>query len=408
MILPPALSLNGCQIVDAGNERRIRELCRNVEELDLASNGLDSLEEVLKIVKAMPNLRFLNLSENDFSALTTNHHRAADCSQSQNGSKSLLELKSLVLNNTRVPWPVVGRLLDSMPNLQELHLSLNNYTAMADIESASASNENLTGEQNRTVQNRRSYPNIRRLYISGNPKLSDWAEIDRLVATFPSLDVLTMADCNFETIPEDLECRLPSSVQSLNISNWPINRWEFVERLNAMPHLVELRCQGLEVLKAFSDQDARRYHLIARLPSVQVLNGSEISSDERIFAEKAFVRWYTVNDHVERPQRFFELKRVHGRVDPLAEVNMQPPKFADVTVIFNDAQQDASSESSSGSESNSEEASASPEPRQKHARQVKAMKVNVNKSVKDFKLQLRFVILLSKSSHSLRLNCSLP
>jgi hypothetical protein len=76
---------------------------------------------------------------------------------------------------------------------------------------------------------------------------------------------------------------------------------------------------------------------------------------------------------------------------------MQPPKFADVTVIFNDAQQDGSSESSSGSESNSEEASASPEPRQKHARQVKAMKVNVNKSVKDFKLQLSTIFGITPS-----------
>lgn len=370
-----------------------------MEELDLASNGLESLDEVLKIVSAMPNLRFLNLSQNDFSQLDVDgdvHHghsgvsrslrfdEPADDTSTRPSKRPFHELKALVLNNTHIPWPAIGHLLDLMSNLSDLHLSLNNYSSMA----INVDNVNCP----------KVYANIRRLYISGNPSLCDWSEVARLVAAFPALEALTMADCNINVLPEDLNSCLPH-VQSLNISNWPITSWEYLERLNQLPHLVELRCQGLKCLKALSDQDARRHHLIARLPSVQILNGSEVTADERIFAETQFVRWHLVNDHVlPRPQKFHELHGVYGRVDPLAEVNLAPPKCAQVTVVFNDncGQDDdmlehgSLGESSSGSDTTGDEGgSRSPEPGSSRKRQVKEMKVNLNKSVKEFKLQLR-------------------
>jgi len=111
-----------------------------------------------------------------------------------------------------------------------------------------------------------------------------------------------MADCNISTIPEDVISYLPS-LQSLNITNWPINQWECLERLNHMPNLVKLRCQGVNILHNIDGPECRRHHLIARLPNIQRLNGGDISQDERVFAEKAFLRWYVINDTEEKPQR---------------------------------------------------------------------------------------------------------
>ena len=34
--------------------------------------------------------------------------------------------------------------------------------------------------------------------------------------------------------------------------------------------------------------------------------------------------------------RFLELLSIHGRVDPLAEVDLSPPKHADVKVVYNE------------------------------------------------------------------------
>ena len=200
LILPPGLSLNGCNISSCGSERKIREACLNIEELDLADNNFTDLSEVYKIIACMPNLRFLNLSQNDFSQVTT-----VVFQDQEEKTRRLLSVKSLVLNNTHVPWSAISHLLESMPNLNELHLSLNNYTSM-EMDSKA-----------------RCYPNITRLYISGNPDLSSFDEVSNLVSSFPSLEGLTMADCNISSIPESFESLLPH-LQSLNITNWPIGK----------------------------------------------------------------------------------------------------------------------------------------------------------------------------------------
>lgn len=203
LILPPGLSLNGCNILASGSQHKIREACSMIEELDLADNSFTDLSEVYKIVSCMPCLRFLNLSQNDFSAVSS-----SDVEKLNTESRQLESMKSLVLNNTRVPWVAVNHLLESMPNLNELHLSLNNYTSM-EMDSKA-----------------RCYPNITRLYISGNPDLSSFDEVSNLVSSFPCLEGLTMADCNVSSIPESFESLVPH-LQSLNITNWPIGEFIF-------------------------------------------------------------------------------------------------------------------------------------------------------------------------------------
>lgn len=273
LILPPALSLNKCRVKNAGPEKKIRELCRNVEELDLASNSIRDIREIYKITRSMPSLRFINLSENDLS----------NCNIANIETHRLENIKSLVLNNTRIQWRAVQTLLDSMPAIDDLHLSLNNYCSVE-------------------LKDDRQYPNLKYLYLSGNPALRDWRHIKKLMRTFPRLEGLTMADCNIPSIPEEALPYL-ANLQSLNITNWPISSWQCLERLNRLPNLTRLRCQGLDLLSDIEGVESRRHHLIARLPNIQRLNGSDISEDDRVFAEKAFLRWYVINEEREKPER---------------------------------------------------------------------------------------------------------
>ncbi|XP_074601152.1 tubulin folding cofactor E like protein mlt [Brevipalpus obovatus] len=376
LILPPSLSLNGCGIKYAGSERKIRELCANIEQLDLASNDFPNLLEIFKIIKGMPNLRFLNLSENNLShnhGITCDGERGHNSKQessspSPSSSSSttiqqqspqpieLNNMRSLVLNNTRVPFSVVHLLLDSMTNLTDLHLSLNNYTTL-DV-------------------GPKCYTNIHRLYISGNPNLKSWLEISNLLRIFPSLESLTMADCNVDTLPDDL-CAILPSLKTLNISNWPIKEWKFLEKLNSLSNLTELRCQGIQVLQTINNPDSKRQHLIARLPNIRRLNGSEITDDERLFAEKAFVRWFLSNNDANKPERFYTLFNIHGKVDPLAEVDLSPPKFAQTRIICTYF---AKNKLSDGEDDDDEDDSIK--------KQVKDVKVDLNKTVKDFKSEI--------------------
>ena len=165
-----------------------------------------------------------------------------------------------------------------------------------------------------------------------------------------------------------------------------------MERLNRLPNLSELRCTGLKVLESIGGDDGeKRHHLIARLPNIKRLNGSEILDDERMFAERAFVRYHLTHDEVRRPDRFHELHAINGRVDPLAEVDLSPPESAHVTVIFNE---DPSSGPEAGDLfdllSKSCDDAALLSVASSHAgASVRDMTVSLNNSVKDFKQALR-------------------
>lgn len=271
--VPPALVLSRCDIQASGSSRVIRECCREVEELDLALNGLTDLNQIFSITKEMPFLKFLNLSENDLSKVEIDQVNAVQ----------LPSVRSLVLNNTGISWKAVALLLDCMPCLQELHLSLNNYRNVDSI------NQN--------------YPQIKQLYISKNPQLNCWQQISALLSAFPRLQYLSMADCGVDTVPEHVADILPC-VASLNVSNWPLDSWDKLERFNQLPKLIEFRCQGLRLLQQYENAELRRQMLIARMPQIRRLNGSEINEDERLHAERAFVRFYSQKNEPDKPKRY--------------------------------------------------------------------------------------------------------
>lgn len=71
---------------------------------------------MFSILAHMPRVEFVNLSLN---RLLGPVEPPLDCGMSR--------LKSLVLNNTRLDWESVETLINRLPSLEELHLSLNDY-----------------------------------------------------------------------------------------------------------------------------------------------------------------------------------------------------------------------------------------------------------------------------------------
>lgn len=115
--VPALLVLNDCNIDKAGEEEDLRAKCSTVRELDLAQNKLERWEEVFRIMAQMPKLEFVNLSVN----------RLYGPIERPPCDMQMAQLKSLVLNNTHLEWDSVDTLLNLLPALEELHLSLNDY-----------------------------------------------------------------------------------------------------------------------------------------------------------------------------------------------------------------------------------------------------------------------------------------
>lgn len=74
-------------------------------------------QQVFGILSQMPRIEFVNLSLN---RLMTPIMEPPPCRMNN--------LRSLVLNNTKLNWYSVEELLKLLPSLEELHLSLNEYT----------------------------------------------------------------------------------------------------------------------------------------------------------------------------------------------------------------------------------------------------------------------------------------
>lgn len=372
MIVPSLLVLNDCDIASAGDKQALVDKCAAVEELDLAKNKLERWPEVFRILKQMPRLKFVNLSFNQLSSPLKEVKLREDL-QWQN-------LRNLVMNSTQVPWENVQQILDHLPSLEELHLSLNEYDhvnlcspncqcGQSDDEAKQQNNGNEETEEKEDGTAKCSCPKIdykqkhkhvgiKKVHFTGNP-ISKWSEICKIGYAFPSLESLVVADCPIKTLdieneesetktnPDymrtESECESGNKAESphdsfrklkfLNLNSTNIATWDDIERLSKFPVLHCLRVQGCCLCESHEyTEHERRQLLIARLPNVETLNGGgSIEADEREGAERAFIRYYMDKPESDRPERYFELVAKHGKLDPLVNVDLRPEKRVKVT-----------------------------------------------------------------------------
>lgn len=355
--VPALLVLQDCDIESAGaDDEKLRNKCKNVEELDLAQNKLSQWAEVFGILQHMPKIKFVNLSFNCLAEVLEVKHGSYE------------HLRNLVLNCTRVSWASVQGLIGLLRNLEELHLSLNEYRTV-DL------------EHQKPEHRCRS---LKKLHFTGNP-IEHWNEISKLGYVFPSLESVVLAECPIRSLavevnrnerdaeerpddhnmnpPEDTriieeksysrcesECessgtKVHSShdpfrmLEFLNLNGTLLSTWDDVERLARFPALKSLRIQGCPLFESPREytEHERRQLLIARLPNVETLNGGGvISSQEREDAERAFIRYYMDKPEADRPERYSELVSIHGKLDPLVHVDLTPEKRVKVKFTYGD------------------------------------------------------------------------
>lgn len=343
--IPSLLVLNDCDIDSTGAENELTVKCQGVAELDLAQNSLSHWNEIFNILKIMPALNFLNLSFNNLSA---------DITIEKNNCNTYPCLKNLILNATHISWKSVKFLLKICPNVEELHLSLNEFTHVDLIDEKT--------EQHMVVES------VKKLHFTGNP-IASWKEIMKLGRTFCNLEYLILADspiCSLDpfysppsspSTSDDTPCaslyvrsesesessEVPSQsahstlrhLKFLNLNNTLVNMWEDIERLSLFPALIWLRiigCPLFELPREYTEHE-RRQLLIARLPNVTTLNGGgTISAIEREDAERAFIRYYMDRPESDRPERYSELLSVHGKLPRLVDIDLKPERHVKVTI----------------------------------------------------------------------------
>jgi hypothetical protein len=306
--LQRVLVLDKCEIDCAGDEETLGEVLSDLQELDLGHNQLANWTDVWRILKCAPCLKFLNLSFNDLTS--------EPISQFPN---SLTSLSTLILIGTNISWKSVHSFLSAATNLKDLHLSKNSFDR---VELSPNSNEETM-----------NYSSVVKLMFDDN-HIACGDELKKLGTLFPNLEHLGLSDCPISSIPENM-CASFEKLQSISVSNTPLENLTDIAHFALFPSLTELRILGTSILTNLTTHE-RRQLFVALLPNITKLNGgAEISRDERETSERAFIRYFLEKEE-PRPKRYAELVSIHGELEPLVSLDLKPQTHVKIKFIMDE------------------------------------------------------------------------
>ncbi|KAL6439102.1 hypothetical protein ACFW04_003814 [Cataglyphis niger] len=253
-------------VSDAGKPEELKELCPNLEELDISKNLINSWKIVADICSQLHSLIRLNVSENhlpieeDMMAL----------------KNSFSTVKHLILAKMNYNWSDIQQCISMFSSVEELSVSFNIVTTIEET----IINTNLM--------------KITTLILEGN-LISNWDEILKL-GSLPCLEYLNLNSnkidkIRFPSLTSMDKTGLFSSLRHLNISENHISEWQSINELDKLPNLEDLKFRENPILKNETVETARQL-IIARIANLKILNGTEIFPVERRGAEYDYLKLY--------------------------------------------------------------------------------------------------------------------
>uniref|UniRef100_A0A915KFA5 Tubulin-specific chaperone cofactor E-like protein n=1 Tax=Romanomermis culicivorax TaxID=13658 RepID=A0A915KFA5_ROMCU len=216
-------------------------------------------------------------------------------------------------------------------NLQELHLSYNDFSNLVDESTLTFPTTSSSTTKCLRSDDSPSFCSVHVLYLNGC-HIRTWSVLLRICRLFPCLEILVAPENPIQTIEKDNGENL-ACLHALNMNRWLLTSWEDVDGLTNLPMLNELRAAGIPFLEKYSENE-RRLLLVARLKDLTLLNGSTIGPTIREEAERFFIRYYM--DETEKPSRYYELINLHGCLNKLLDVDLSPKRHADVRLVYSD------------------------------------------------------------------------
>ncbi|KAL5490033.1 hypothetical protein ACEPAI_4866 [Sanghuangporus weigelae] len=275
------ISLDAEEVAYADSPGEIKRTCPNVRSLDLSNTLLASWDTIAVVANELPALRELSLNSNRFSSLndTTNLRSA------------FMSLEELRLNETFISWAEVVLLLTVMPNLRAIELGYNNMERLGSTE----------------FQDQLSGTKLQVLNLDEN-KLHDWHDVMEAIAPFKKLARLILTANRLQRILQTpiTQIALPN-IRHLGLQDNLISEWRDIDSLNVwLPNLKTLNMNGNPI---FSRSTDFRQQVIARLPNLEVLNGTVISIKERTDSEIYCLSRTVRNSQMSAEERIREFPR---------------------------------------------------------------------------------------------------
>lgn len=319
-----------------GDHEELSNCCQNVLELDLSKNEFMDWNEIKKILKALKNLRLLNLSHNPLTN-SLNYKRSDEEELSDESSEILnsawdyfqlewnleqnefQQLEILILNSCHLDLRIVELLLARMPSLSELHLASNNYSRV-------------------TFSNEFRKESLKILYLNNN-NFSEWREVLKFGICFPMLENLVLSDNPLSNFSSSSSLNSQNSFKNLEIlilNKLNLTEWSAIDQLRDFPNLKHVRIQNIPLLNNFSEEE-KYYLIVGHLDDcILSVNGSKITSLDKENCERKYIRHYL--DFSQKPDRYYELENRHGKLNKLADINMEGNKKVTCKIKYRDRQ----------------------------------------------------------------------
>ncbi|KAG2146862.1 uncharacterized protein EDB93DRAFT_1147758 [Suillus bovinus] len=280
------------EMVSTGNNRgEILSTCPNIRGLDLSATLVSSWDVVAMITTELHQLERLALNRNRLTPPTSHLPASA-----------WLRLSELQLNGTWVSWEEFTSIAIRMPQLRIAELGYNGLTSLSHAKIS-------------TVLSR-----IEILNFDSN-KLDDWQHISEALEPCTSLRRLVLSSNGIETIPSR-ESR-PSHLQGLKIlslSNNKLHNSHDIDRLYEWcPDLETLSLAKNPLSEANDLSRSSRQQIIAKIPSLRVLDATAISTKERSDSELFYLSFVAKTmpghdeDKMKEHPQWKRLCMKHGR-----------------------------------------------------------------------------------------------
>ncbi|KAI0076461.1 RNI-like protein [Panus rudis PR-1116 ss-1] len=294
-------SLDNTGVALADPVGRIKQTCPGIKGLDLSKNLMPSWDVVAMICSELVRLERLALNQNRLTLPSIDDAQFAE---------AFLHVKEIQLNDTLTSWRDVQSIIRAMPALEILELGYNR------LRSLELPNSDLNGaiEDNHTLHT---------INFDSN-EIDNWTSICKALSSFRKLDRLLLSSNKLEEIdPLDDVAQSPiRHLKHLALSFNKLTEWIHIDRLAVWcPQLESLKLTGNPVSEDSDLNKNVRQLVIARLPSLQTLDATPITTRERTDSEIYYLSYITKHwppDEELRARehpRWKELCEKYGRPD---------------------------------------------------------------------------------------------
>lgn len=333
------MTLSGMGVHSAGDPVAIRQFFPRLRVMDLRESLFSQPLEIVQLLTGLAHLHELDLSDNRFywddEALSRFLQRIEQAS-----SSAAFPLRVLVLNKCVLPWAVIATLCSACKSLEELRV---HSSGLRDV------SLDLSVKQNQFLT--KLPMSLRLVDINGNSV--QWRDIVSVFGQLPLLSTLYAGDNEISTVQleqaetvdvtSEKSSSLFPSLCTLSLTSNPIRHWKSINELSKLKALHNLHLLHIPLSQAKQNENVQtsdsmefRDAVIARLGCLQTLDGTTITTDERVYAEKKYLNLsLAVGKARYFDEQFFadypRIRELCARYDIELDVSQRNPSLSTAT-----------------------------------------------------------------------------